>query len=257
MVFGGRARGPGTRSSGGCGSGTPTRRPSDWSAPVDVGDGAARAERLGRRPLDRVPRTAPRTSRMPIFARQFTVPRGKQVADARLYLSGVGLHQPRSTARSSPTRCSRRGTRTTSSPASTAPTTSPTRCGAAATPSACELGNGPAYVRRSVTNPAVGRTAPYSWWQSQLKGNGVLAADAPAGATTVTLDNVTGYHVGGTINVDTGGGGDRLESRVDHRDRRRPRSPSPRRCRSRTPPARRSPAPATTSPPATRPPVRR
>ena len=28
------------------------------------------------------------------------------------------------------------------------------------------------------------------------------------------LDNVTGYHVGGTINVDTGGGGDRLESRV-------------------------------------------
>lgn len=27
-----------------------------------------------------------------------------------------------------------------------------------------ELGNGPAYVRRSVTNPAVGRTSPYSWW---------------------------------------------------------------------------------------------
>ncbi|MFD0856404.1 alpha-L-rhamnosidase N-terminal domain-containing protein, partial [Actinomadura adrarensis] len=28
-----------------------------------------------------------------------------------------------------------------------------------------ELGNGPAYVRRSVTNPDVGRTSPYSWWQ--------------------------------------------------------------------------------------------
>ena len=77
-----------------------------------------------------------------------------------------------------------------------------------------ELGNGTAYVRRSVTNPAVGRTAPYSWWQSQPKGNSVLAAGAAAGATTVTLDTVTGYHVGGTINLDTGGGGDNLESRV-------------------------------------------
>ena len=77
-----------------------------------------------------------------------------------------------------------------------------------------QLGNGPAYVRRSVTNPAVGRTSPYSWWQSQLKGSGALVADAAAGATTVKLDSVANYHVGGTINVDTGNGGDSLESRV-------------------------------------------
>lgn len=76
------------------------------------------------------------------------------------------------------------------------------------------LGNGPAYVRRSVTNPAVGRTSPYSWWQSQLKGTGTLTAATDPGATAVPLDNVTGYHVGGTINIDTGDGGDNLESRT-------------------------------------------
>jgi alpha-L-rhamnosidase len=76
------------------------------------------------------------------------------------------------------------------------------------------LGNGPAYVRRSVSNPAVGRTSPYSWWESQLKGRGVLAAGADSGATTVKLDSVTGYHLGGTINIGTGDGGDDLESRT-------------------------------------------
>lgn len=76
------------------------------------------------------------------------------------------------------------------------------------------LGNGPAYARRSVTNPAVGRNSPYAWWQSQLKGNGSLVADAGIGSTSVRLDNATGYHVGGTINLDTGRGGDLLESRV-------------------------------------------
>jgi alpha-L-rhamnosidase len=77
-----------------------------------------------------------------------------------------------------------------------------------------QLGNGTAYVRRSVVNPAVGRTSPYSWWQSQLKGSGTLVADAPAGATSIRLSDTAGYHVGGTVNVDTGGGGDRLESRT-------------------------------------------
>jgi alpha-L-rhamnosidase len=68
-------------------------------------------------------------------------------------------------------------------------------------------------VTRSVTNPATGRTAPYSWWQSQFKGSGTLAAPAVAGDTAVRLSDVAGYHVGGTINIDTGDGGDRLESR--------------------------------------------
>lgn len=77
-----------------------------------------------------------------------------------------------------------------------------------------KLGNGPAYVRRSVTNPSVGRSAPYSWWQSQLTGSGILIDNLPTGSINARVDNTTGFHVGGSINIDTGRGGDLLESRV-------------------------------------------
>lgn len=77
-----------------------------------------------------------------------------------------------------------------------------------------QLGNGPAYVRGSVTHPAAGRTSPYSWWQSQPNSSGLLVADAAPDATTVKVDNVEHYHRGGTINIDTGNGGDILESRT-------------------------------------------
>jgi alpha-L-rhamnosidase len=188
-------------------------RPSDWSRAstwetglLDQGDwGAARwIEYPGR--AEGQP--------MPIFARQFTVDGRRPVARARLYLSGIGLQLPSVNGRPltgevlapgnsnyqlsteyrayDVTRQLRRGDNTLG----------------------VRLGNGTAYVRRSVTDPATGRTAPYSWWQSQLKGSGTLTADAEAGATTVRLSGVTGYHVGGTVNVDTGGGGDNLESRV-------------------------------------------
>ena len=151
---------------------------------------------------------------LPVFARQFTVPRGKNVSDATLYLSGVGLHHATVNGRELTDEVLAPGNSNyqLSSEYRTYDLTRVVRSGANTI--GVELGNGTAYVRRSVTNPAVGRTSPYSWWQSQLKGAGVLATDAPAGATTVQLDNVTGYHIGGTINVDTGGGGDRLESRV-------------------------------------------
>ncbi|WP_328886034.1 family 78 glycoside hydrolase catalytic domain [Streptomyces sp. NBC_00316] len=76
-----------------------------------------------------------------------------------------------------------------------------------------ELGHGNALVTRSVTNPTTGRTAPYSWWQSQFKGSGTLAAPAAAQDTAVRVSSVAGYHVGGTINIDTGDGGERLELR--------------------------------------------
>jgi len=76
------------------------------------------------------------------------------------------------------------------------------------------LGHGTALVTRSIGNPATGRTAPYSWWQSQFKGSGTLAAPAAAGDNVVRSSSVTGYHVGGTINIDTGDGGERLESRT-------------------------------------------
>ena len=156
---------------------------------------------------------------LPIFARQFHVPRGSKVADARLYLSGVGLHHATVNGQELTDEVLAPGNSNyqLSSEYRTYDLTDVLRTGDNTV--GVELGNGPAYVRRSVTNPAVGRTSPYSWWQSQLKGNGTLAADAAAGATAVKLDDVTGYHVGGTINIDTGGGGDRLESRTITADR--------------------------------------
>ncbi|MGN9908833.1 family 78 glycoside hydrolase catalytic domain [Phytohabitans sp. LJ34] len=189
------------------------RRVSDWSAPsgwemglLDQSDwGSARwIEYPGR----------VENQAMPIFARQFTVNRHRKVAEARLYLSGVGLHKPTLNGRTLTDEVLAPGNSNyqLSSEYRTYDVTERLRGGGNTLGVA--LGNGPAYVRRSVTNPAVGRTAPYSWWQSQLKGSGTLTADVEAGATTVTLSGVTGYHVGGTVNVDTGNGGDSLESRV-------------------------------------------
>ncbi|WP_207757550.1 family 78 glycoside hydrolase catalytic domain [Nonomuraea cypriaca] len=151
---------------------------------------------------------------MPIFARQFAVDRKKRVSSARLYLSGVGLHLPTLNGRQLNDEALAPGNANyqLSSEYRTYDVTDDLRAGANTV--GVRLGNGPAYVRRSVTNPAVGRTAPYSWWQSQLKGSGALATDAAAGATTVKLDNVGNYHVGGTINIDTGDGGENLESRA-------------------------------------------
>ncbi|MGI5149582.1 family 78 glycoside hydrolase catalytic domain [Plantactinospora sp. CA-294935] len=151
---------------------------------------------------------------MPIFARQFSVDHRRTVAGARLYLSGVGLHKPTLNGRTLTDEVLAPGNSNyqLSSEYRAYDVTEQLRRGGNTL--GVQLGNGPAYVRRSVTNPAVGRTAPYSWWQSQLKGSGALVADAETGATTVKLDSVANYHVGGTINVDTGEGGDRLESRV-------------------------------------------
>ena len=152
---------------------------------------------------------------LPIFARPFTVERRHRapIAKARLYLSGLGIQVPELN-----------GTRVTdevlapgnsnyqlSTEYRTYDVTRLIRPGANTV--GVELGNGTSLVTRSVTNPATGRTAPYAWWQSQFKGSGTLAAPAAAGDTVVKLDSVADYHVGGAINIDTGDGGDRLESR--------------------------------------------
>ncbi|MEU8608181.1 family 78 glycoside hydrolase catalytic domain [Actinoplanes sp. NPDC048791] len=189
------------------------RNPSAWSAPARWSMGLLDPRDWGAaRWIDHPDRAE--NQPMPIFARPFQIPRSKRVADARLYLSGVGLHHATVNGREITDEVLAPGNSNyqLSSEYRTYDLTGAVRAGANVL--GVELGNGPAYVRRSVTNPGVGRTAPYSWWQSQLKGNGTLAADAPAGATTVTVSDVAGYHVGGTVNVDTGGGGDRLESRV-------------------------------------------
>jgi alpha-L-rhamnosidase len=151
---------------------------------------------------------------LPIFARQFEVPEGKQVADARLYLSGVGLHHATVNGEEITDEVLAPGNTNyqLSTEYRTYDLTDVVETGSNTV--GVELGNGTAYVRRSVHNPAVGRTSPYSWWQSQLKGNGTLSAPVAQGATNVKVSSVANYHVGGTVNIDTGDGGDRLESRV-------------------------------------------
>ncbi len=188
-------------------------RPSPWSTQSSWEMGLLRQDDWGLARWIEYPGRA-ETQPMPIFARAFTVDHRKHVSHARLYLAGIGLHLP--------TLNGKRLTEEVLAPGNSNyqlsteyrayDITGELRKGANTL--GVQLGNGTAYVRRSVTNPAVGRTAPYSWWQSQLKGSGVLATDVEAGATTVPLDNGANYHVGGTINIDTGNGGDSLESRV-------------------------------------------
>ncbi|MGX7671463.1 family 78 glycoside hydrolase catalytic domain [Plantactinospora sp. DSM 117369] len=189
------------------------RRASEWSRPRSWETGLLNQSDWGAaRWIEYPGRTE--SQPMPILARQFTVDHRRTVAGARLYLSGVGLHKPTLNGRTLTDEVLAPGNSNyqLSSEYRAYDVTEALRRGGNTL--GVQLGNGPAYVRRSVTNPAVGRTAPYSWWQSQLKGSGALVADAEAGATTVKLDSVANYHVGGTINVDTGEGGDRLESRV-------------------------------------------
>jgi alpha-L-rhamnosidase len=152
---------------------------------------------------------------LPIFARSFTVDRGRgdDVTKARLYLSGIGIHDAELNGKPVTDEVLAPGNSNyqLSTEYRTYDVTRLIRSGANTL--GVELGLGTALVTRSVTNPATGRTAPYAWWQSQFKGSGTLAAPAAAGDTVVKLSSVTGYHVGGTINIDTGDGGDRLEPR--------------------------------------------
>ncbi|WP_433788688.1 family 78 glycoside hydrolase catalytic domain [Actinoplanes sp. CA-252034] len=186
------------------------RRATDWSAPSTFETGL---DDWGPARWIEYPGRA-ESQPMPIFARQFTVDPRRRVTRARLHLSGVGMHLATLNGRQVTDEVLAPGYSNyqLSSEYRVYDITGQVRKGANTL--GVRLGNGPAYVRRSVTNPAVGRTSPYSWWQSQLKGNGTLVGGVEAGATTVTVSSVTGYHVGGTINVDTGGGGDNLESRV-------------------------------------------
>ena len=151
---------------------------------------------------------------LPIFARAFTVQGGRRVTRARLYLSGVGLHVAELNGRAVTDEVLAPGNSNyqLSAEYRTYDVTGLIRRGANTLGVA--LGHGTALVTRSVTNPATGRAAPYSWWQSQFKGSGTLLAPAAAGDTVVVVSSTTGYHLGGTINIDTGDGGDRLESRT-------------------------------------------
>jgi alpha-L-rhamnosidase len=187
-------------------------RASAWSRPSTWEMGLlARGDWGAARWIEHPDRTSGQP--LPIFARAFGVDPHDEVTKARLYLSGLGIHVARLNGRPvtdevlapgnsnyqlsaeyrtyDVTRLVKRGPNTVG----------------------VELGHSTAFVSRSFTNPAVGRTRPYAWWQSVVKGNGTLTAPAAAGDSSVAVSSVAGYHVGGTVNVDTGDGGDRLESR--------------------------------------------
>ena len=153
---------------------------------------------------------------LPIFARAFTLDerRGARIDAARLYLSGLGLHVAELNGQAVTDEVLAPGNSNyqLSAEYRTYDVTRVVRPGANTLGVA--LGYGTALVTRSVTDPAAGRTAPYSWWQSQFKGSGVLTAAAASGDSVVQVSSATGYHVGGTINIDTGDGGDRLEPRT-------------------------------------------
>ncbi|MBW6439061.1 glycoside hydrolase family 78 protein [Actinoplanes hulinensis] len=189
------------------------RHATGWSRASTWETGLLRQEDWGDARWIEYPGRA-ETQPMPIFARQFTADPRRRIVRARLYLSGVGMHLATVNGRALSDEVLAPGYSNyqLSSEYRVYDITDQLHKGA--NTMGVRLGSGPAYVRRSVTNPAVGRTAPYSWWQSQLKGNGTLAGGTEAGATTVTVSSVAGYHVGGTVNVDTGDGGDNLESRV-------------------------------------------
>ncbi|WP_406470437.1 family 78 glycoside hydrolase catalytic domain [Streptomyces sp. NBC_01615] len=149
---------------------------------------------------------------LPVFARAFRT--GGRVVRARLYLSGVGLHVARLNDRPVTSEVLAPGYSNyqLSTEYRVYDVTGLIRHGDNTL--GVELGHGTALVTRSVTNPTTGRTAPYSWWQSQFKGSGTLVAPAAQGATTINVSSVANYHVGGTVNIDTGDGGARLESRT-------------------------------------------
>ncbi|MES5823353.1 family 78 glycoside hydrolase catalytic domain [Streptomyces sp. RG80] len=187
------------------GRATPWSRPASWEMGLlkrsDWGD--ARWIEYPGRSLDQP---------LPILARSFKAP--AHISRARLYVSGVGLHHAVLNGRPVTDEVLAPGNSNyqLSTEYRVHDVTHLIRPGANTL--GVELGHGTALVTRSVTNPVTGRSAPYSWWQSQFKGSGALVAAALAGATNVKVNGVAGYHVGGAIDIDTGDGGERLESRT-------------------------------------------
>ena len=185
--------------------------PSAWSAPGAWEMGLlAQSDWGDARWIDYPGRTE--SQPMPIFAREFDLQ--GDVNKARLHVSGLGLHKATVNGHELTDEALAPGYSNFQLSAEYRTYDVTDELVGGSNTVGVQLGNGTAYVRRSVTNPAVGRTAPYSWWQSQLKGSGAVTEDASAGATNVKVSSVANYHLGGTINIDTGDGGNRLESRV-------------------------------------------
>lgn len=147
---------------------------------------------------------------LPIFARSFTP--AKPVAKARLYIAGLGDYK--ATVNGAPV------TDTVLNPGVTNPlrsveygdydVTRLLRTGDNTVGVA--LGNGQTDVYPK-GNAAVGRTDVYEKFNSVPPPDVALSAPAQAGNTTVQVTGTHGFDVGDTLNIDTGDGGARLESR--------------------------------------------
>ena len=153
------------------------------------------------------------TQPLPIFARGFSVDGGKTVESARLYMSGLGLFEAQLNGSKLTDEVLAPGYTNyqLSAEYRTYDVTDELRGGANTL--GVELGNGTANNIK-MANPAVGRVNSFAWWNSTAVGSGTLTAPAAAGATNVGVSSVANYYLGGTINIDTGDGGDRLESRT-------------------------------------------
>ncbi|MDA0181346.1 family 78 glycoside hydrolase catalytic domain [Solirubrobacter phytolaccae] len=150
---------------------------------------------------------------LPIFARGFTL--DKSVQSARLHISGLGLFDAKlnGAALTDEVLAPGYSNYQLSAEYRTYDVTSKLRSGANTL--GVELGQGTAHnVKMANPAPGVARTNSFAWWSSSAVGSGTLLDAAPAGATNVRVSSVASYYVGGAINVDTGDGGERFESRT-------------------------------------------
>ena len=186
--------------------------PSAWSAPASFETGLLQQSDWGSaRWIELAGRNA--TQPLPIFARGFSV--DKPIRSARLYMSGLGLFEAQVNGAKLTDEVLAPGYTNyqLSAEYRTYDVTSKLRNGANTLN--VELGQGTAHnVKMANPAPGVGRTNSFAWWNSTAVGSGTLTAPAAAGATNVSVSSVASYYLGGTINIDTGDGGDRLESRT-------------------------------------------
>ncbi|KAK0614477.1 bacterial alpha-L-rhamnosidase-domain-containing protein [Immersiella caudata] len=146
--------------------------PSCWSKPSTWTVGLLRQEDWGDARWIDYPDGAEKQP-LPLFARQFVIPSDKEVANATLYLSGVGMHH--------------------------------------ATVNGEQITDevlAPGYSNYQLSSEY--RTYDVK----KLLRPGANAIGVSLGNGPAYLSAVVGYHVGGTINIDTGGAGDNLESRT-------------------------------------------
>ncbi len=150
----------------------------------------------------------------PIFARGFTADPAKTVKSGRLYISGLGTYVATVNGQNVTDNALQPGYNllSRSSEYGTYDITGLLQSGANAV--GVQLGNGRANVNSSQVNAATGRTSPYLRDGSSNIGAGTLAAAAAAGDTSIRPSTTTAYLATETLNVDTGNGGDNLESRT-------------------------------------------